>query len=141
MPLTRTLFRFQAAASLALQLQTFLLMGIALLVLVLALIACSSARSAALDRSTQWLVDKVCPTTSDADSLVQWWRRFDDPLLGALVTLALESNTQVSIAQATLRQVWDLRLLGTASDTKAHHQLTRRVKIVLSSGGESMPKR
>jgi hypothetical protein len=47
--------------------------------------------------------------------------------------VALENNTKLSIAQATLRQVWDLRLLGAASDTKEHRQLIWHLEIAPSA--------
>jgi len=43
-------------------------------------------------------------TPGDAAALVQWWQRFDDPQLTALVTQALQANTSVRTAQAALRQ-------------------------------------
>jgi NodT family efflux transporter outer membrane factor (OMF) lipoprotein len=42
-------------------------------------------------------------------SLALWWQRFDDPLLDALVTRALEANTTVRGAQAALRRARALR--------------------------------
>jgi NodT family efflux transporter outer membrane factor (OMF) lipoprotein len=44
-----------------------------------------------------------------ATELARWWQRFDDPMLGALVTQALEANTTVRRAQAALRQARALR--------------------------------
>lgn len=43
-------------------------------------------------------------TPGDAAGLAQWWQRFDDPQLTALVTQALQANTSVRAAQAALRQ-------------------------------------
>jgi NodT family efflux transporter outer membrane factor (OMF) lipoprotein len=40
----------------------------------------------------------------DAASLADWWRRFDDPALAALIADALAANTEVAAAQAALRQ-------------------------------------
>ncbi|WP_310567966.1 efflux transporter outer membrane subunit [Hydrogenophaga sp.] len=37
-------------------------------------------------------------------ALAQWWQRFDDPQLTALVAQALQANTSVKSAQAALRQ-------------------------------------
>ena len=42
--------------------------------------------------------------TPSAPALAAWWRRFDDPQLAALVTQALQANTDVRTAQAALRQ-------------------------------------
>jgi len=44
-----------------------------------------------------------------ATALAGWWRRFDDPLLDALVLRALGANTTVRGAQAALRQARALR--------------------------------
>lgn len=41
--------------------------------------------------------------------LAQWWQRFNDPLLGTLVTQALQANTTVRSAQAALQQARALR--------------------------------
>jgi NodT family efflux transporter outer membrane factor (OMF) lipoprotein len=54
-------------------------------------------------------------TLDGATSLVQWWQRFDDPLLGTLVARAMENNTNVNTAQASLRQAWALRDVAAAS--------------------------
>jgi len=48
-------------------------------------------------------------------SLVQWWLRFDDPLLADLVAQALQANTGVKSAQAALRQARALRDVAAAS--------------------------
>ncbi|MFZ4623446.1 MAG: TolC family protein, partial [Rhodoferax sp.] len=37
-------------------------------------------------------------------SLLRWWQRFDDPLLGQLISQALAANSSVQGAQAALRQ-------------------------------------
>ena len=42
-------------------------------------------------------------------SLAQWWQRFNDPALDALVLLALQANTDVRSAQAALAQSRALR--------------------------------
>ena len=44
-----------------------------------------------------------------ATALARWWQRFDDPMLGALVTQALVANPTVRRAQAALRQARALR--------------------------------
>lgn len=42
--------------------------------------------------------------SADATALAEWWQRFHDPQLTALVTRALEANGDVRTAQAALRQ-------------------------------------
>ncbi len=54
-------------------------------------------------------------TPDGATSLEQWWQRFDDPLLGTLVAKAMENNTNVNTARASLRQAWALRDEAAAS--------------------------
>jgi len=53
------------------------------------------------------------PATSTAaattQGLAQWWQKFNDPLLGSLVTQALQANTSVRTAQAALQQSRALR--------------------------------
>ena len=39
-----------------------------------------------------------------ATALAHWWNRFNDPVLGDLVTRALQANPSVQSAQAALRQ-------------------------------------
>lgn len=36
--------------------------------------------------------------------LANWWQRFDDPLLARFVTMALEQNLELSLAQARVAQ-------------------------------------
>jgi NodT family efflux transporter outer membrane factor (OMF) lipoprotein len=45
----------------------------------------------------------------DAATVAQWWRRFDDPLLGTLVVQALQANASIAGAQASVRQARALR--------------------------------
>ena len=47
-------------------------------------------------------------------SLAQWWQRFNDPLLDALIERALQNNTSVQTAQAALQQARALRDVKTA---------------------------
>lgn len=51
---------------------------------------------------------------NDNRALAQWWQRFNDPLLDALITQALETNTSVQGAQATLQQARALRDVAAA---------------------------
>ncbi len=46
--------------------------------------------------------------------LVQWWQRFNDPLLSTLVTRALQANTTVRSAQAALQQSRAVRDIQSA---------------------------
>ena len=50
-----------------------------------------------------------------AASLAQWWDRFNDPQLTALINLALQANTDVRSAQAALLQARALRDVRSAS--------------------------
>ncbi len=47
-------------------------------------------------------------------SLAQWWQRFDDPVLVALVERSQAANTQVRVAQAALRQARAQREVSAA---------------------------
>lgn len=49
------------------------------------------------------------PATLVNTSLVHWWLRFDDPLLGSLVNRALLANTSIQGAQAALQQARAVR--------------------------------
>jgi NodT family efflux transporter outer membrane factor (OMF) lipoprotein len=48
--------------------------------------------------------DTGVAATSPASSLVTWWSYFNDPLLSQLVNTALQANTSIVGAQASLRQ-------------------------------------
>jgi NodT family efflux transporter outer membrane factor (OMF) lipoprotein len=50
-----------------------------------------------------------------ATSLVQWWRRFNDPLLATLISQALRANTSVQSAQAALQQARAARDVAAAA--------------------------
>jgi multidrug efflux system outer membrane protein len=75
--------------------------------------SCTAASCAALRRwrfqyaavPTAWSSDArpAAPVQTPTD-LAQWWQRFNDPLLSALVAQALQANTDVLSAQAALRQ-------------------------------------
>ncbi len=59
---------------------------------------------------TEWSQSSTLPmATGSVVSLAQWWQRFDDPALGALVMQALLANTDVRTAQAALQQSRALR--------------------------------
>lgn len=49
-----------------------------------------------------------------ANTLAQWWQKFNDPLLGTLVEEALQANTSIRTAQAALQQSRALRDIRTA---------------------------
>jgi NodT family efflux transporter outer membrane factor (OMF) lipoprotein len=55
------------------------------------------------------VVAAVPATMQPANALAQWWQRFNDPLLSALVTQALQANTSIRTAQAALQQARALR--------------------------------
>jgi len=61
------------------------------------------------------LATVVSDQAPGADPLSQWWQRFNDPLLTALVTQALQANTSVRAAQAALQQSRALRDVRQAS--------------------------
>ena len=84
--------------------------------LLLAVAACSTVvpqRAAPLDLPANWAAADT-PARVPATSLVQWWQRFDDPLLASLVTQALHANTSVQGAAAALRQARALRDVSAA---------------------------
>jgi len=68
--------------------------------------------------------------TADAASLAAWWQGFNDPQLTALVTQALQKNTDIRTAQAALLQARALRDvsaagLGPRVDTSASAQRSK----------------
>ena len=73
-----------------------------------------SSSSVAIEVPTAWSAADSSVKTGNA-SLAQWWLRFDDPLLGRLVTQALQANTSVKSAQAALRQARALRDVSAAA--------------------------
>ncbi len=85
-------------------------------VMVLGLSACaaSSPRIGAMPDlaiPTAWSIAAPAGTAS----LAQWWQRFNDPQLSALVALALQANTDVRSAQAALLQARALRDVKAAA--------------------------
>jgi len=52
---------------------------------------------------------------TETSSLSEWWTRFNDPLLGSLVAQAMQANTSVKSAQASLRQARALRDVSAAA--------------------------
>jgi outer membrane protein, multidrug efflux system len=61
-----------------------------------------------------WSQPNASSPTSVATPLAQWWQRFNDQQLTALVELALKANTSVRSAQAALQQSRALRDVKTA---------------------------
>lgn len=68
--------------------------------------ACASLAPTATERPATPLPAawSTGPAAGTAPVLAQWWQRFNDPTLTALVTQALQANTSVQTAQAALRQ-------------------------------------
>ena len=76
------------------------------------------------------------PAKADTASLAAWWQSFNDPQLTALVTRALQANTDIRTAQAALLQARALRDvsaagLGPRVDTSASAQRSK------SGGGQA----
>ncbi len=63
---------------------------------------------------TAWSTAAPPTGAATARSLAQWWQKFNDPLLSALVTQALQANTSVRSAQAALQQSRALRDVQSA---------------------------
>lgn len=87
--------------------------------LLLALSGCGSvapraAAPAVIDIPAAWSVADAAAATGTS-SLVEWWLRFNDPLLARLVADALRANTTVKGAQAALRQARALRQVAAAA--------------------------
>lgn len=61
----------------------------------------------------QWSTS--APTPGKLTTLANWWQRYDDPQLTALVTQALQANTTVRSAQAALAQARALRDVQNAN--------------------------
>jgi multidrug efflux system outer membrane protein len=77
-------------------------------------LAPQSSATVTVDVPVAWsAADAVA--TNGPSSLVQWWLRFDDPLLSNLITQALQKNTSVRSAQAALRQARALRDVAAAA--------------------------
>lgn len=84
---------------------------------VLALSGCASltARQEGLPQvavPAQW---SGAPASTTSTDLAHWWQRYEDPLLTALVTQALQANTTVRSAQAALAQARALRDVQNAN--------------------------
>jgi outer membrane protein TolC len=62
-----------------------------------------------------WSGDTSISSATDTRSLAQWWQRFDDPLLTRLVDEALHANTNVTSAEAAVRQARAARDVAAAA--------------------------
>jgi len=86
---------------------------------VVALCGCASvglkeAGPAGVDVPTSWSGSTVDPVVGPT-SLVEWWSRFDDPLLAHLIDDALHANNSIGSARAALRQARALRDVAAAA--------------------------
>lgn len=85
--------------------------------LLLALCACAAlappVAPVAVEVPAAWSASAPAGAAS-ATALALWWSRFDDPLLAQLVSQALLANTDVTSAQAALRQARALRDVAAA---------------------------
>jgi NodT family efflux transporter outer membrane factor (OMF) lipoprotein len=89
----------------------------------LALAGCASLQSGPRDAADDaprppaaWAAAASAPAVADDGSAVlQWWRRFDDPLLSQLIADADAHNTDVRSAQARVRQAAALRAQAAAA--------------------------
>ena len=90
-----------------------------LVFLMLAQIGCTPkirqpSASTGITVPTGWSVSDSTVTTGSS-SLAQWWLRFNDPLLGSLVTRAMQANISVKGARAALLQARALRDVSAAA--------------------------
>lgn len=92
------------------------LRGVAPLLMALVLAGCASTapRESALPATPVPAAWSGAASGSDATPLAQWWRRFDDPELSRLIEQALQANTSVRTAQASLQQARAQRDLARA---------------------------
>ena len=80
------------------------------LLVALSLAGCASlttpdAPQASAPVPSAWFADAHPAVAGQSPTaLAQWWQRFNDPQLSALILQALQSNTDVRSAQAALRQ-------------------------------------
>jgi len=62
-----------------------------------------------------WSGDTSISAAGDTRSLAEWWQRFDDPLLARLIEDALRANTDVTSAEAAVRQARAARDVAAAA--------------------------
>ncbi|WP_342620091.1 efflux transporter outer membrane subunit [Rhodoferax sp. GW822-FHT02A01] len=86
-------------------------MGAALWIAMAAGLGGCASTVAVTDTGVEIAVPSAWSVAASAQpsDLARWWNRFNDPMLGDLVTQSLKSNTDVRVAQATLRQSRALR--------------------------------
>ncbi|MEO8101982.1 MAG: efflux transporter outer membrane subunit [Betaproteobacteria bacterium] len=79
-----------------------------------------------------WSVAEV-PMAGSTTSLAEWWLRFNDPTLSDLIAQAMQANTSVNSARASLRQARALRDVTAAglwpavgSSASAQHSTSGR---------------
>lgn len=82
---------------------------------------------------------KNAPATRPV-SLSQWWKTFDDPTLDSLIVKALESNQDLRIAEARVREARALRNIAGAAqwpnvDVSASYNRTRRSENISGFNG------
>ena len=88
--------------------------------LALALCGCASRTAPSVEPlsfvlPTAWSGAAGQKPVSEQATLVDWWQRFDDPLLSQLIQQALAANTSVRGAQAALQQARALRDVAGAA--------------------------
>jgi NodT family efflux transporter outer membrane factor (OMF) lipoprotein len=93
---------------------SILVSGLMLLLSGCATFRPSRPEPATIDVPAKWSINEIVGT-SGATSLVEWWRRFDDPLLAHLVKQALQANTSVNSAKAALLESRALRDVAAAA--------------------------
>lgn len=64
---------------------------------------------------TAWAGSSAPAPHAAPTPLAHWWRRFNDPLLSTLIEQALQANTSVEVARATLQQSRALRDVKAAA--------------------------
>ncbi|MEJ8569672.1 efflux transporter outer membrane subunit [Elongatibacter sediminis] len=62
----------------------------------------------------EWQAPHNSDSANDGSALTEWWRQFEDPVLEALVSEALTSNTDLATARASLREARAQRALTAA---------------------------
>lgn len=69
--------------------------------------------------------------TNQPVGIAEWWKTFNDPVLDSLITRAMESNLDLRISEARIREARALRGIATADlwpsvDTSASYARSRR---------------
>ncbi|MGM9425871.1 efflux transporter outer membrane subunit [Hydrogenophaga sp. MI9] len=89
-------------------------LSLPLILVVATLAACASAPPSSAELPSTlipaaWSTSGAGAGEGRATALANWWNRFNDPVLGDLVTRALQTSPSVQSAQAALRQARALR--------------------------------